>query len=69
VDNSHRQVAVLVLTTHELIDLAGKRLLDAAGSPAQVILFGSAACGELSRRSRRPTAGSCPISATRFLPW
>jgi predicted nucleotidyltransferase len=39
------------MTTHELIDLAGQRLLDAARSPARVILFGSAARGELTRDS------------------
>lgn len=39
------------MTTHELIDLAGQRLVEAAGSPAQVILFGSAARDELTRDS------------------
>jgi predicted nucleotidyltransferase len=36
------------LTTQELIELAGQRLVDAAGSPAQIILSGSAARGELT---------------------
>jgi predicted nucleotidyltransferase len=39
------------MTTHELIDLAGQRLVEAAGSPARVILFGSAVRGELTRDS------------------
>jgi|ERR1035438_1982994 predicted nucleotidyltransferase len=39
------------MTTHELIELAGRRLADAAASPARVILFGSAARGELTRDS------------------
>lgn len=39
------------MTTQELIELAGQRLVEAAGSPARVILFGSAARGELTRAS------------------
>jgi predicted nucleotidyltransferase len=39
------------VTTQELIELAGQRLAEAAGSPAKVILFGSAARGELTRDS------------------
>jgi predicted nucleotidyltransferase len=39
------------MTTHELIELVGRRLADAAASPARVILFGSAARGELTRDS------------------
>jgi uncharacterized protein len=39
------------MTTHELVQLAGRRLADAATSPARVILFGSAARGELTRDS------------------
>jgi predicted nucleotidyltransferase len=39
------------VTTQELIELAGQRLVEAAGSPARVILFGSAARGELTRDS------------------
>lgn len=39
------------MTTHELVQLAGQRLADAATSPARVILFGSAARGELTRDS------------------
>jgi predicted nucleotidyltransferase len=39
------------MNTQELIDLAGQRLAKAAASPAQVILFGSAARGELTRDS------------------
>ena len=39
------------MTTQELIELAGQRLVDAAGAPARVILFGSAARGELTRDS------------------
>jgi predicted nucleotidyltransferase len=34
-----------------LIELAGRRLVEAAGFPARVILFGSAARGELTRDS------------------
>jgi predicted nucleotidyltransferase len=36
------------VTTQELIELAGQRIAEAAGSPARVILFGSAARGELT---------------------
>jgi predicted nucleotidyltransferase len=43
--------AVLVVIAQELIELAGQRLVEAAGSPARVILFGSAARGELTRDS------------------
>ena len=39
------------MTTHELIELAGRRLADAAQSPARVVLFGSGARGELTRDS------------------
>lgn len=39
------------MTTQELIELAGQRIVEAAGSPAMVILFGSAARGELTRDS------------------
>src|SRR5580700_11790464 len=39
------------MTAQELIELAGQRLVEAAGSPARVILFGSAARGELTRDS------------------
>jgi uncharacterized protein len=39
------------MTTQELVQLAGQRLADAATSPAQVILFGSAARGEMTRDS------------------
>lgn len=39
------------MTTQELIELAGQRLAEAAGSPARVILFGSAARGELTHDS------------------
>jgi predicted nucleotidyltransferase len=39
------------MTTYELIELAGQRIAEAAGSPARVILFGSAARGELTRDS------------------
>lgn len=39
------------MTTQELIELAGQRLAEAARSPARVILFGSAARGELTRDS------------------
>jgi predicted nucleotidyltransferase len=39
------------MTTQELIELAGQRLAEAASSPARVILFGSAARGELTRDS------------------
>lgn len=39
------------MTTQELVQLAGQRLVDAAASPARVILFGSAARGELTRDS------------------
>ncbi|HEY2537768.1 MAG TPA: nucleotidyltransferase domain-containing protein [Solirubrobacteraceae bacterium] len=39
------------MTTQELIELAGQRLVEAAVSPARVILFGSAARGELTRDS------------------
>ena len=41
----------LIVTTQELIELAGQRLAEAAGSTARVILFGSAARGELTRDS------------------
>lgn len=37
--------------TQDLIELAGQRLARAARSPARVILFGSAARGELTRDS------------------
>lgn len=40
-----------MMTTQELIALAGQRIVEAAGSPARVILFGSAARGELTRDS------------------
>ncbi len=36
------------MTTQEQIEQAGQRLADAAASPARVILFGSAARGELT---------------------
>jgi uncharacterized protein len=36
------------MTTQEQIEQAGRRLADAAASPARVILFGSAARGELT---------------------
>lgn len=36
------------MTTQELIELAGQRIAEAAEWPAQVILFGSAARGELT---------------------
>ena len=36
------------MTTQEQIEQAGQRLADAASSPARVILFGSAARGELT---------------------
>jgi predicted nucleotidyltransferase len=39
------------MTTQELVQLAGQRLADAAASPARVILFGSAARGEMTRDS------------------
>lgn len=39
------------MTTQELVQLAGPRLADAAASPARVILFGSAARGEMTRDS------------------
>ena len=39
------------MNTQESIELAGQRLVDAVGSTAQVILFGSAARGELTRDS------------------
>lgn len=39
------------MTTQELIELAGQRLVEAAGSSSRVILFGSAARGELTRDS------------------
>jgi uncharacterized protein len=39
------------VSTQDLIELAGKRLAHAARSPARVILFGSAARGELTRDS------------------
>lgn len=35
----------------EVIEAAARRIADAAGSPARVILFGSAARGELTRDS------------------
>lgn len=39
------------MSTQDLIELAGQRLARAARSPARVILFGSAARGELTRDS------------------
>src|ERR1700761_9346557 len=36
------------MTVEEQIEQAGRRLIDAAASPARVILFGSAARGELT---------------------
>jgi predicted nucleotidyltransferase len=39
------------MNTQESIELAGKRLVEAVGSSARVILFGSAARGELTRDS------------------
>jgi len=39
------------VTAQESIELAGQRLVEAAGSSARVILFGSAARGELTRDS------------------
>jgi predicted nucleotidyltransferase len=39
------------MNTQESIDLAGQRLVEAVGPSARVILFGSAARGELTRDS------------------
>jgi uncharacterized protein len=39
------------MNTQESIDLAGRRLVEAVGPSARVILFGSAARGELTRDS------------------
>jgi predicted nucleotidyltransferase len=47
----HLQVGFLVMNTHESIELAGQRLVKAVGSTDRVILFGSAARGELTRDS------------------
>jgi predicted nucleotidyltransferase len=39
------------MDTQEMIDLASQRLMEAVGSSARVILFGSAARGELTHDS------------------